>query len=81
MKRSEVLDYAMRGIIELMRQEQNEKVKVELDIALKELAMMFVLAEREESEQGYLSCLRKKASESAQGALKVIWVLPIRSLT
>ena len=50
MKRSEVLDYAMRGIIELMRQEQNEKVKVELDMALKELAMMFVLAEREESE-------------------------------
>ena len=48
MKRSEVLDYAMRGIIELMRQEQNEEKKMELDIALKELAMMFILAEREE---------------------------------
>lgn len=81
MKRSEVLDYAMRGIIELMRQEQNEKVKVELDIALKELAMMFVLAEREENEQGYLSCLRGSPLKRPLGGLNAIWVLPIRSLT
>ena len=72
MKQSEVLDYAMRGIIELMRQEQNEEKKMELDIALKELAMMFILAEREERGQGYLSCLRKKASESALGAFNAI---------
>jgi hypothetical protein len=48
MKRSEVLDYAMSGVIELMRQEQDDEKKVELDKALKELAMMFVLAEQEE---------------------------------
>jgi hypothetical protein len=48
MKRSEVLDCAMRGVIELMRQEQDEEKKVELDKALKELAMMFVLAEQKE---------------------------------
>jgi hypothetical protein len=48
MKRSEVLDYAMSGVIELMNQEQDEEKRAELNTALKELAMMFVLAEREE---------------------------------
>ena len=51
MKRSEVLDLAMSGVIELMHQEQDEKKKEKLNLALKELAMMFVLAEREEREE------------------------------
>lgn len=72
MKRSEVLDYAMRGVIELMRQEQNEKVNAELNQALKELAMMFVLAEREENEQGYLSYLRKGPLKRPLGGLYAI---------
>ena len=76
MKRSEVLDYAMRGIIELMRQEQNEKVKVELDQALKELAMMFVLAEREENEQGYLSYLRGSPLKRPLGGLNAMGSKP-----
>ena len=48
MKQSEVLDYAMRGVIELMRQEQDEKKQAELNATLKELALMFVLAEQNE---------------------------------
>jgi hypothetical protein len=48
MKQSEIFDYAMRGIIELMHQEQDEKRMEELKYVLKELAMMFILAEREE---------------------------------
>jgi hypothetical protein len=50
MKRSEVLDCAMRGVIELMNQEQDEEKRMELNVALKELAMMFVLAEQEEGK-------------------------------
>lgn len=49
MKRSEVFDWAMRGVIELMSQEQDEKKKEELNQALKLLAVMFIEAEREES--------------------------------
>ena len=48
MKQSEIFDYAMQGIIELMQKEQDEDKKQELNHVLKELAMMFVLAEREE---------------------------------
>lgn len=48
MKRSEVLDWAMRGVIELMSQEQYEEQKEELNQALKLLAVMFIEAEREE---------------------------------
>lgn len=50
MKQSEIFDYAMQGIIVLMQQEQDEDKKQELNQVLKELAMMFVLAEREERE-------------------------------
>jgi hypothetical protein len=50
MKQSEVLDWAMRGVIEVMRQERDEERKAELNATLKELAMMFVLAERKERE-------------------------------
>ena len=48
MKQSEVLDWAMRGVIELMSQEQDDKKKEELNQALKSLAVMFIEAEREE---------------------------------
>lgn len=48
MKQSEVIDWAMRGVIEEMKREPDEEKKVELNKILKELAMMFVLAEREE---------------------------------
>ena len=57
MKQSEILDYAMQGIIVLMQQEQDEDKKQKLNQVLKELAMMFVLAEREERGWQYLSCL------------------------
>lgn len=50
MKQSEIFDYAMQGIIELMQKEPDEKKKQELNIVLKELAMMFVLAEQKERE-------------------------------
>ena len=49
MKKSEVLDYAMRGVIVLMQEERDENKRAELNEALKELAMMFILAEREEA--------------------------------
>ena len=48
MKQSEALDWAMRGVIELMSQEQDEKKKEELNQALKLLAVMFIESEREE---------------------------------
>ena len=47
-KQSEIFDYAMQGIIELMQKEQDEDKKQELNQVLKELAMMFVLAEQNE---------------------------------
>ena len=47
-KQSEIFDYAMQGIIVLMQQEQDEEKKQELNVVLKELAMMFVLAEQKE---------------------------------
>jgi hypothetical protein len=47
-KQSEVIDWAMRGVIDAMQKEPDEEKKVELNKTLKELAMMFVLAEREE---------------------------------
>lgn len=50
MKQSEIFDYAMQGIIELMQKEPDEKKKQELNYVLKELAMMFVLAEQKERE-------------------------------
>ena len=50
MKQSVIFDYAMQGIIVLMQNEQDEDKKQELNQVLKELAMMFVLAEREERE-------------------------------
>lgn len=49
-KQSEIFDYAMQGIIVLMQQEPDEKKKQELNQVLKELAMMFVLAEQKERE-------------------------------
>ena len=48
MKQSEIFDYAMQGIIELMQKEKDEQKKKELEVVLKELAMMFVLAEQKE---------------------------------
>ena len=47
-KQSEIFDYAMQGIIVLMQNEQDEDKKQELNQVLKELAMMFVLAEQNE---------------------------------
>ena len=48
MKQTEVLDWAMRGVIEIMRQEKDEQKITELNNTLKELAMMFVLEEQKE---------------------------------
>ena len=48
MKQSEVLDWAMRGLIELMSQEQDETKQKEMNQALKILASMFIEAERKE---------------------------------
>lgn len=76
MKRSEVLDYAMSGVIELMRQEQDDEKKVELDKALKELAMMFVLAEQEERKQGYLSYVRQSPLKRPLGGLNAMCSKP-----
>ena len=50
-KQSEIFDYAMQGIIELMQKEQDESKKQELNQVLKELAMMFVLAEQKERKE------------------------------
>ena len=46
MKPSEVLEWAMRGVIETMKQERDLDKQKELDKTLKELARMFVLAEQ-----------------------------------
>ncbi len=51
MKQSEIFDYAMQGIIELMQKEPDEQKKIELNVVLKELAMMFVLAEQKERKE------------------------------
>ena len=51
MKQSEVLDYAMRGVIVLMSQEQDEKKQEEMNQALKRLATMFIEAERKERKE------------------------------
>ena len=50
MKQSEVLDYAMRGVIVLMSQEQDDKKREEMNVALKKLAIMFIEAERKEAK-------------------------------
>ena len=50
MKQTEIFDYAMQGIIELMQKEKDEDKKQELNQVLRELAMMFVLAEQKERE-------------------------------
>ena len=50
MKQTEVLDWAMRGVIEVMRQEKNEEKKVELNQVLRDLAMMHVLELQKERE-------------------------------
>lgn len=50
MKQTEIFDYAMQGIIELMQKEKDEEKKQELNQVLRELAMMFVLAEQKERE-------------------------------
>ena len=46
MKQSAALDWGMRGLIELMSQEQDEEKIKEMNVALKLLATMFVEAER-----------------------------------
>lgn len=58
MKQTEVINWAMRGVIEVMSQEQDESRKVELNNTLRELARMFAEAQCEERRQGYLSCGR-----------------------
>ena len=50
MKKSEALDWGMRALIELMSQEQKENIRAEQGEALKLLALMFILEEREESK-------------------------------
>ena len=47
-KQSEILDWAMRGVIDAIQKEPDEEKKIELNKILKELAMMFVLAEQKE---------------------------------
>ena len=49
-KQSEILDWAMRGIIEEMIQEQNEQRKNELSQKHKKLAMMLLLELQKERE-------------------------------
>lgn len=74
MKKSEALDWGMRALIELMSQEQNENIRAEQGEALKLLATMFILEEREESNQGYLSLRPQNGLERLLEALKQIWV-------
>lgn len=50
MKKSEALDWGMRGIIELMDKEQDKNKRTELAEALKELAILCVLEERQEQK-------------------------------
>jgi hypothetical protein len=50
MKQTEVLDWAMRGVIDAMQREPNEERKKELNQELKELAHMFVIEEHKERE-------------------------------
>lgn len=79
MKQSEALDWAMRGVIELMGQEQDEKKKEELNQALKLLAVMFIEAERKEVKRQFYTCGRNLFSESLLDALKAMRVPAIRS--
>ena len=72
MKQSVIFDYAMQGIIVLMQNEPDEDKKQELNQVLKELAMMFVLAEREEREQQYLSCLPQSRLEELLDGLELM---------
>lgn len=57
MKQSEIIDWAMRGIVEEKILVQDEVRKLELENMLKELSIMLLLALQEEKKQGYLSCL------------------------
>lgn len=74
MKKSEALDWGMRALIELMSQEQEENKRAEQGEALKLLASMFILEEREESKQGYLSWRPQNCLERLLEAFKQIWV-------
>lgn len=47
-KQSEIIDWAMRGVIETIQKEPEEEKQMELNKILRELAMMFVLAEQKE---------------------------------
>lgn len=80
MKQSEVFDLAMSGIIELMHQEQDETRKEKLNQALKELAMMFVLAEQEERREQFYTCGRYKPLKWTLGALKCVRPSPTGAL-
>ena len=57
MKQSEIIEWAMRGIVEEKITTQDEVRKLELDDMLKELSLLFYFALQEEKKQGYLSCL------------------------
>lgn len=74
MKQSEVLDWAMRGLIELMSQEQDETKQKEMNQALKILASMFIEAERKEVKRQFYTCGRNLFSESLLDALKLMRV-------
>ena len=74
MKQSEVLDWAMRGVIELMSQEQDDKKKEELNQALKSLAVMFIEAERKEVNRQFYTSGRNLFSQSLLDALKLMRV-------
>ena len=50
MKQSEIIDWAMRGIIEEKLQEQDEERKLELDHKLQDLSMMLLLQLQKESK-------------------------------
>lgn len=58
MKQTEILDWAMRGIIEEKIQEQNEVRKLELDEMLKELSLLLAVELQRGREQQYLSFCR-----------------------
>ena len=70
MKQSEILDWAMRGIIEEKIQEQNEVRKLELEEMLKELSLLLAVELQKGREQQYLSFWRKSGLEALLGGLK-----------
>jgi hypothetical protein len=49
-KQSEILDWAMRGVIEEKIQEQDEKKKIELESKLEKLSIMLAVEHQKEKK-------------------------------